>query len=303
MPPNVSVSFKNVTARWVLPTNMPQSKNDPSAKGSVEGNGKSAPRPATLESLNADLPAGMLVGIIGPVGAGKSSLLQAVLRELPLESGSINQSGTISYASQEPWIFAGTVRQNVLFGRAYDKERYDAVIKACALVKDFKQLANGDRTLIGERGASLSGGQKARVKYAGPAFAIHRQLIAVLCNFAICLIDFSLARAVYRQADIYLLDDPLSAVDGHVGTHIFSKCLGTHGFLAQSKATRILVTHQIHLLKKADWLIVLQDVTDLRFPYAGLATQAKATLIFTFRRAKLVLKDRRPIWRTSALIW
>lgn len=176
MPPNVSVSFKNVTARWVSPTQTPsQSKNDPSTKSSAVGNGKAAPQPATLESLNADFPAGMLVGIIGPVGAGKSSLLQAVLRELPLESGSINQNGTISYASQEPWIFAGTVRQNILFGGAFDKERYDAVIKACALVKDFEQLANGDRTLIGERGTSLSGGQKARVKYAVPSFAIHRR--------------------------------------------------------------------------------------------------------------------------------
>lgn len=95
---------------------------------------------------------------------GKSSFLQALLRELPLESGSISINGSVSYASQEPWVFAGTVRQNILFGEEYDKERYEAVVKTCALLKDFDQLENGDRTVIGERGASLSGGQKARIK-------------------------------------------------------------------------------------------------------------------------------------------
>lgn len=86
------------------------------------------------------------------------------MRELPLESGSISINGSVSYASQEPWVFAGTVRQNILFGEEYDKERYEAVVKTCALLKDFDQLENGDRTVIGERGASLSGGQKARIK-------------------------------------------------------------------------------------------------------------------------------------------
>lgn len=107
----------------------------------------------------------LLTGVIGPVGAGKTSFLQALLRELPLESGSISINGSLSYASQEPWVFAGSVRQNILFGEEFDRERYDAVVKTCALVKDFEQLENGDRTIIGERGASLSGGQKARVKY------------------------------------------------------------------------------------------------------------------------------------------
>lgn len=104
------------------------------------------------------------LGVIGPVGAGKTSLLQALLHELPLESGMIQINGSIAYANQEPWVFVGSVRQNILFGEKFHRQRYDAVVKTCALLKDFEQLKNGDLTLIGERGLSLSGGQKARVK-------------------------------------------------------------------------------------------------------------------------------------------
>lgn len=103
--------------------------------------------------------------MIGRVGAGKSSLLQALLRELPIESGSITINGSISYASQEPWVFAASVRQNILFGDEFDYSRYDAVIRMCALTKDFAQFPHGDLTIVCERGASLSGGQRARVKY------------------------------------------------------------------------------------------------------------------------------------------
>ena len=119
----------------------------------------------TLSNINVDFPKGKLIGVIGPVGAGKSSFLQALLRELPFEVGSMVINGSISYASQEPWVFAGSIRQNILFGEDYDRDRYDAVIKTCALVKDFEQFENGDRTIVGDRGASLSGGQKARLKY------------------------------------------------------------------------------------------------------------------------------------------
>lgn len=119
----------------------------------------------TLSNINIDFPKGRLIGVIGPVGAGKSSFLQALLRELPFEVGSMIINGSISYASQEPWVFAGSIRQNILFGEEYDRDRYDAVIKTCALVKDFEQFENGDRTIVGDRGASLSGGQKARLKY------------------------------------------------------------------------------------------------------------------------------------------
>lgn len=117
----------------------------------------------SLNNINVEFKKGKLIGVVGPVGAGKSSLLQALLRELPLESGYMVVNGVISYAAQEPWVFAGTVRQNILFGLEMDRDRYDAVVKACALLKDFEQLEYGDKTIIGERGASLSGGQKARI--------------------------------------------------------------------------------------------------------------------------------------------
>ncbi|XP_055319307.1 ATP-binding cassette subfamily C member 4-like [Sitodiplosis mosellana] len=232
---NVSVSMKNVSACWTIPANAYLSS------GKFNQNGKAKDNRTTMDEmqvdeclshLNVDFPKGMLIGIIGPVGSGKSSLLQAILRELPLKTGSISVNGSISYASQEPWVFAASVRQNILFGQKYDQERYNKVVRICALEKDFEQFENGDRTIVGERGASLSGGQKARI---------------------------NLARACYRNSDIYLFDDPLSAVDTHVGTHIFNKCIGPASSLSRQRSTRILVTHQVHFLKEADWLIVLKD--------------------------------------------
>lgn len=139
----------------------------------------------TLDSVNLYLEKGKLYGVIGMVGSGKSSFLSAILSEITTVEGKVKVNGGISYASQEAWVFGSTVRQNILFGQSYDRYRYHKVIKACALQKDFQQFPQGDQTIVGERGSSLSGGQKARI---------------------------NLARALYRQADIYLLDDPLSAV-------------------------------------------------------------------------------------------
>lgn len=141
-------------------------------KKQSNGNGKNGAtildngdwKTATLNNVNVNFKKGKLIGIVGPVGSGKTSLLQALMRELPLESGSISVNGSIAYAAQEPWVFAGSVRQNILFGLDMDRERYDAVVRSCALLKDFEQFEFGDRTIIGERGASLSGGQKARIK-------------------------------------------------------------------------------------------------------------------------------------------
>lgn len=183
----------------------------------------------TLRNITFTAKPGEFIGIAGPVGAGKTSLLQLILGELLPSKGSFSLGGaTFSYASQEPWLFVGSVRQNILFGLPYDKIRYKKVIKACALVRDFEQLPSGDSTLVGERGHSLSGGQRARI---------------------------GLARACYRQADIYLLDDPLSAVDTHVGKHLVSECI--LGLLGDS--TRLLITHQLHHLKTADNVIILRN--------------------------------------------
>ncbi|KAI2474095.1 ATP binding cassette (ABC) transporter subfamily C member [Diabrotica virgifera virgifera] len=183
----------------------------------------------TLNNLNLKLIAGKLCCVVGTVGSGKSSLLQMLLGELPIKSGQLEVSGDLSYASQEPWLFVSSVRENILFGKPYIKNRYDEVVQVCALETDFQQFPFGDKTIVEERGVSLSGGQRARL---------------------------NLARAVYTSADIYLLDDPLSAVDTRVGKHLFEKCI--KGFLGSK--TRILVTHQLQFLKDADVIIVFEKV-------------------------------------------
>ncbi|KAF5307736.1 hypothetical protein FQR65_LT06607 [Abscondita terminalis] len=183
-----------------------------------------------LNNINVAVNRGTLLGVIGSVGSGKSSFLQTILGELQITDGNIEVNGSLSYASQEPWVFSATIRQNILFGKEYDKERYNDVVVACSLEKDFKQFNDGDLTIVGDRGASLSGGQKARI---------------------------NLARAIYHDADIYLMDDPLSAVDTHVGKHLYEECI--NGFLANK--TRILVTHQVQHLKNADNIIILDNGT------------------------------------------
>lgn len=163
--PNIAVSMKNVTANWSEPVTESLSTKNNTEKSEPEKllADTTSAKSLTLDNVNVDFPKGKLIGIIGPVGSGKSSFLQVLLRELPLESGSLNINGSISYASQEAWVFAASVRQNILFGQDYDRERYDAVVKSCALETDFDQFENGDRTIVGEKG-SLSGGQKARIK-------------------------------------------------------------------------------------------------------------------------------------------
>lgn len=161
---DVCVSIKKAKATWTVPipsTDNP-SKND---KNKSTADPVAVSNTPTLQNINVDFLKGKLIGIIGPVGSGKSSFLQVLLRELPLDSGTLSINGSISYASQEPWVFAASVRQNILFGNEYNHDHYNAVVKSCALAPDFKQFENGDRTVVGEKG-SLSGGQKARIKYA-----------------------------------------------------------------------------------------------------------------------------------------
>ncbi|CRK89767.1 CLUMA_CG003444, isoform A [Clunio marinus] len=191
----------------------------------------------TLSDLNIKIRNGQLCAIVGSVGSGKSSILQLLLGELSINTGNVFIKGDISYASQDSWLFSDTVRNNILFGLPYDKTRYQETIKHCALITDLQQLPHGDKTFVGERGSALSGGQRARV----------------------CL-----ARAVYKNSSIYLLDDPLSAVDSHVGKHLFDECIGPNGYLAKQQATRILVTHQVHLLQGSDWIVVMEQGSILR---------------------------------------
>ncbi|CAH1987635.1 unnamed protein product [Acanthoscelides obtectus] len=182
----------------------------------------------TLTDLNLKVTSGQLLAVIGPVGSGKTSLLHVILQELPLLEGSLEVYGKISYASQEPWLFAGTVRQNILFGLPLDKARYKTVVKKCSLERDFNLLPYGDKTIVGDRGVSLSGGQRARI---------------------------NLARAVYKEADIYLLDDPLSAVDTHVGRELFENCIS--GYLKEKIV--ILVTHQLQYLHNLEHVLYLEN--------------------------------------------
>lgn len=182
----------------------------------------------TLDNISLSMVPNQLVAVIGPVGAGKSSLINVILGELAISSGQMELKGRISLATQEPWLFSGSVKQNILFGEEYNEERYDKVVQCCALKSDFALLPHGDKTLVGERGKLLSGGQKARI---------------------------NLARCIYKQADIYLMDDPLSAVDANVGKHLYEICI--RNFLKDKM--RLLVTHQLQYLQSADKIIVMND--------------------------------------------
>ncbi|XP_054260595.1 multidrug resistance-associated protein 1-like [Macrosteles quadrilineatus] len=183
-----------------------------------------------IRDIYLRVPPGMLVAVVGSVGSGKSSLLSAVLGEMNKISGRVNTKGKIAYVPQQAWIQNMSLRANITGQLEFDRAAYRRVVKACALQHDIHMLPAGDLTEIGEKGINLSGGQKQRV---------------------------SLARAVYSKADLYLLDDPLSAVDSHVGKHIFENVIGPGGVL--SKTTRLLVTHGVSFLAEADLIVVMKQ--------------------------------------------
>jgi ABC-type multidrug transport system fused ATPase/permease subunit len=183
-----------------------------------------------LQDINFSAHKGELCCVVGRVGAGKSSLLQAVLGDLWKIKGEVVLRGDTAYVPQSAWVMNASVRENIVFGHRWDPQFYDKTVKACALRDDFASLPDGDQTEVGERGISLSGGQKARL---------------------------TLARAVYARADVYLLDDCLSAVDQHVGRHLIDNVLGPRGLLAGK--TRILATNSIPVLMEADMIALLRD--------------------------------------------
>ena len=186
--------------------------------------------PDVVKQVNFKIPKGSLTAIVGTVGSGKSSLLSALLGELHKMTGHVNTDGSVAYVPQQAWIQNCTLKENIIFCEDTDEDKYNKVIDACALRTDLEILTAGDQTEIGEKGINLSGGQKQRV---------------------------SLARAVYSKADLYLLDDPLSAVDSHVGKHIFDNVIGPNGVMKND--TRLLVTHGVTFLPETDHIIVLKD--------------------------------------------
>ncbi|XP_070201565.1 ATP-binding cassette sub-family C member 3-like [Littorina saxatilis] len=186
--------------------------------------------PPSLSGINLDVKEGQLVAVVGPVGAGKSSLLSAFLGEIRKLKGSVWVRGSMGYVAQQAWIQNQPMRDCILFDSPMDHKKYKKIVRACALKPDIEMFPDGDMTEIGEKGINLSGGQKLRV---------------------------SLARAVYQDCDVYLLDDPLSAVDSHVGKHIFRKVISASGMLKNK--TRVLVTHGIHWLPMCDSIVVMDQ--------------------------------------------
>ncbi|KAK6135220.1 hypothetical protein DH2020_031028 [Rehmannia glutinosa] len=194
------------------------------------------PLKPTLRNINLEVKRGDKIAICGEVGSGKSTLLAAILGEVPITQGTVQVHGTIAYVSQSAWIQTGTIRENIIFGSALDNERYQDTLERCSLVKDLELLPYGDLTEIGERGVNLSGGQKQRIQ---------------------------LARALYNDADIYLLDDPFSAVDAHTAASLFYEYV----MGALSEKTVLLVTHQVDFLPAFDSVLVS--------PYSQLLATSK----------------------------
>ncbi|XP_043474514.1 multidrug resistance-associated protein 1 isoform X1 [Leptopilina heterotoma] len=232
-----SVSVKRINkfmnSEELDPDNVHHDSNEPYPlvieKGTFAWDSEQTDTPV-LRNINLKIEENQLVAVVGTVGSGKSSLISAFLGETYKLNGRVNTKGSIAYVSQQAWIQNATLQDNILFGKTLDKTIYNRVVEACALGPDLKMLPAGDQTEIGEKGINLSGGQKQRV---------------------------SLARAIYNNADIYFFDDPLSAVDSHVGKHIFEHLLGPQGLIR--KKTRVLVTHGITYLPKVDNIVVLKD--------------------------------------------
>ena len=192
------------------------------------GSGTATPKEPQIKDISFTIPRGQLCAIVGPVGSGKSSLLSAMIGEMKTLNGTVKFGGRVGYCPQQAWIQNATVKNNILFGQPYDEARYQKAIFDSCLTSDLDMLPHGDMTEIGEKGITLSGGQKQRV---------------------------NIARALYFNADVTLFDDPLSAVDSHVGQHLFTHAL--QGALAGK--TRVLVTHALHFLPQVDHIITVSE--------------------------------------------
>ncbi|KAF8623627.1 hypothetical protein AX17_007328 [Amanita inopinata Kibby_2008] len=232
-PPNQEVNEKDKSMKSV--DRRPSTRHAKKKWLKQDAKGQSARVPDSAEAgvfkvsdVTLRIPWGKLVAIVGPVGSGKTSLLQGLIGEMRKTSGNVTFGGSMSYCPQSAWIQNATIRENVCFGRPFEAERYWKAIKDSCLEPDLEMLPNGDLTEVGEKGISLSGGQKQRL---------------------------NICRAIYRDADIQIFDDPLSALDAHVGKAVFQNVLHN----ANSEKTRILVTHALHFLSQVDYVYVIAD--------------------------------------------
>ena len=220
------------TKKYEMADEEPEADNDITVKDCVfTHKAEFAEGAFHLDLRSLTVESGSLVVVTGDVGSGKSSLLEAVLGELERREGSLcvlRPAGGLGLVRQEPWLQQGSVRDNILFGRPYQHSWYSRVLEACCLTPDLHQLARADQTQVGEGGARLSGGQRARV---------------------------ALARAVYQDKDLYLIDDIFSAVDSEVATHIYRKCI--LGLLRNK--TRVLCTHHTKYVQAADKVIMMEE--------------------------------------------
>nr|XP_045598881.1 multidrug resistance-associated protein 1-like [Procambarus clarkii] len=211
-----------------------------------------------LCNIDLEVENKQLVAVVGSVGAGKSSLLSALLGEMKRETGYVCINGRVAYVSQQAWLQNATLRDNITWGLPYEEHRYQQIVEACALQQDIDMLPAADMTEIGENGINLSGGQKQRI---------------------------ALARAAYSNPDVVLLDDPLSAVDAHVGRHIFDRVIGPQGILRYQ--TRVLVTHSVTFLPRVDQIIVLSNGQMVeKGSYDELKVQGNAFATFLLQHMK-----------------
>ncbi|ABN64960.2 bile pigment transporter, partial [Scheffersomyces stipitis CBS 6054] len=220
-----AIEIKNSTFLWSTEPKI--ESTDPESVVESEG-----PSNIALDNINFEAKKGQLTCVVGRVGSGKTTLLRSILGEVPAQKNadtSIKVNGSIAYCAQSPWIMNATVKANILFGCKFNKVFYDRTVEACQLTSDFEVLPDGDRTVVGEKGISLSGGQKARI---------------------------ALARAVYSRADVCILDDVLSAVDAHVGKNITKLVLGPEGLLASK--TVVLATNAVNVLHQAHEIVLLK---------------------------------------------
>lgn len=217
---NVSLALSHTTSYWDHVEHIEKGK----------GSDEEEPSALALSDVSIEFAAGELTFIVGTVGSGKSALLQALVGELPVYSGSIHrQYNTIAYAPQNPWIMDGTVRENIILGITFDPKWYNEVVDACGLREDFSQLVAGDETIVGDRGVQCSGGQRARI---------------------------GLARALYSNPDVLVADDPLSAVDSGVGRLMFDEAI-QRLMVARGKCV-ILATHQHQYIGESRCVLMIK---------------------------------------------